>query len=338
MIPSLRLVRRNFGYKLISLAVAILLYGVAYTQQNPRTSHQVYVTPEVRGLNKNMVVKEPPPGFMVTVNGPAPAVEALRDQGIKATVDVSGIPPGTLRLPVRYDLPTVLRSQVEHSGPQVVTLTLEPKVRRQFGVDPIFENKPPTGFVYTEPIATPRQVHVAGAEANVSRVARVVAIVDADQEAGAIHQTVDLVAQDRGKNVVEGVEIQPAQASVQIGLRQVPASRRLLLSPVFIGRPAPGFRVVSLAFDPQSVNVEGPQELLEDRTSLNVSIDQEGLSKDTTRTVTVTPPAGLRIVGSAKVTVTLRVQPEAEAPVSAGAPGATPPEDGAVTPAPNPNP
>lgn len=313
-----RLVRRNLLYKLIALGTAILLYVIADAQQNPRTVQNIYVQPEVRGLSADMVVSDRPDSFRVTVSGPTALVEALATRGIGATIDATGRKPGTARLPVQYELPPDLKDRVTINGPGVAGFTLARKIRQEYAVDVIYPNQPPPNYVFRDPIVTPRRITVAGLEADVGRVRRVVANLETSRVTGTIEEEVDLVAQDMAERVVDNVEIEPARVRVRLALKPVPATRTLLLSPVFRGEVAPGFRVVSYTFEPQAVTVAGSPDQLETLTSLEVPINQEGLRENTTRTVTLRPPLGLRILDSPKVTVTIQVQ-SGEAPPDAPA-------------------
>jgi YbbR domain-containing protein len=324
MLPWLRLLRRNLPYKLISLAMAILLYVVAYTQRNPRIAREIYVQPEVRGVPANMVVRDPPQGIRLRISGPAPAVEALYNRGIKATVNASGLRAGPARLPVEYDLPRDLEDRVELTGAQVAVFTLAQKMSKRFPVEASYVNQAPFGYVFKEPIVEPPWALVAGLASDVNRVQRVVASVDTSGAAGAIDMDADLVAQDADQRVVDNVEISPSRARVEIPLKEDVSTKRLVLSPVFQGEVAPGFRFVGYAFKPGTVTAAGPPELLAALTSLEVPVNREGLSADTTRTLTLRPPAGLRIVDSPQVAVTIQVRPDVAAPKDTLAPPGPP--------------
>ena len=317
--------RRNFGYKLISLGLAILLYVIAYAQKNPRTAQDIFVQPQVTSLPRSLIVSEGPKGFTILVSGPSPAVEALRIRGAKGIVDGSRARPGTVKLPLELDIPPDLKSQIDISNqPIFVQVGVQQKTRKRFNVVPAYPNQPPPGYAYKEPLVDPRQVVVSGLEADVERVEFVVANVDAGPPNGAIDYEVTVVPQDHNQQVVENVEMQPQKARVRIGLKPTAATKTLLLSPVFIHEVAPGWRVVNYHFSPTRITVAGSLEQLAALTSLDVHVDLAGLTADTRRTLTVLPPVGLRVIGSADVQVMLQVRPEEPNRASAPTGGVAP--------------
>lgn len=302
--------RRNLAYKLVSLALAGLLYGVAYTQQNPRTTRSIPVEPEVRALASGLALREPPGNLSVRVSGPASVVDPLDARSIGAVVDVSGArQPGTTRFPVSYSLPQGMSSEVQAVGPTTLVLTVERKVRRAFAIDVIYGDSPPAGTAFARPVTQPNRVSVVGREPIIGRIAQIVAHVDTTGAAGAISEDSELVALDARQQEVEGVEIQPARVRVRIDTRPLEATKSLVLSPVLTGDPVPGFAVSDCVFGPQTVIVSGPQQALANISSLDVPLEQDGLSRTIRRTVALKPPPGLKFVGDGKVRVTLVVKP-----------------------------
>lgn len=302
--------RRNLGYKLLSVLIAILLYYVAFTQQNPRTSRDIYVRPEVIGLSASMAVKLPPEGSIITISGPSSALEMLRSQAIRATVDVSQAEEGSNRLPITYVFPPGMRSRVDIEGNMVTEVALVKKASRPFMPDVIHAGTPPIGYEYRDAITDPRQVAVMGLPSDVARVGRVVASVDNNADEGAIDRMVTLVAQDIGQKVMDSVTIDPPQVRVQIGLKRTLITKRVLLSAQMSGDPAPGFYIASYVFTPAMVTIAGPEETLAERSSLSVSVDVEGIAARTTKTVTIAPPPGVTLRDAPRaVRIRLDVRP-----------------------------
>jgi YbbR domain-containing protein len=296
--------KRNLGYKILSLALGILLYAVAFAQQNPRTSGDVYVQPDVVNIPQDMAVKSQPPGAMVSVSGPIAAVQAFRAQSIKAVVDLSDGKAGRNTVPIRYRTEA---TGVVVSGPQNMSVTLEKRRKDSWTVDALFDLTPPPGYSYAA-VVEPRRVVVTGLTSDVLQVSRVVAIVNAPDSGSAISQTVDVVAQNNKNQIIDTVTIDPPRVKVTLNLRATPVQKTLLLSANITGTPAPGYAIVGYSFDPSSVTVSGMQTLLADRSSLTVPVDVAGLSQSTTRTVTVPMPAGLTPENGKAVRATVRFE------------------------------
>lgn len=319
----IRAMRRNLGYKILSVLVAILLYAYADAQRNPRTVREVYIQPRVSNVPRDLVVSTPPAGFTVAVSGPQAAVDTFRAQDVKAVLDLSGTRSGANRVRVEYRDTTGL---LDVPGPTVSLVELERKVRGDYFVDVIYDNTPPAGYEYIEPVSKPRRVSVEGRAENVHRVARVVALLDNSDVVGTINRSADLVAQDRMREVVRGVEIVPPRVQVTLGLREKPATKILLLSPRFIGTPAPGYTLVHYSFSPSTVTVSGPQDVLAGLSALEVPVDVNDLRSSQTRTLNVSPLSGIGQPVPRQVRVRVEVRPVAaprplETPASPATPG-----------------
>ena len=306
--------RRNFGYKFLSLLVAILLYWIASGQKNPPVKAEFYVQPQVMSLSADLVLKGPLQGTTVSVSGPAAAVEAYRALEPKAQVDLTAGKVGSDRYPVKYLMPNGFANALEVIGPPVTLVTLEQKKSVQYYVDPIFDDHPPAGYAYSPAKCTPAAVQVVGLTADVSRVWRVVANVDTSGTPGAISQDVELVAQDIKQQAIDSVQIVPNHVHVTLGLKKTPSTKTVLLSIKLNGTPDPRFEISGYSFVPNTVTISGAQEMLASQSSLVIPVDVDGLRASTTRSVTIQPPSGLRVVGgSATVKLRLDVKPIATA-------------------------
>jgi YbbR domain-containing protein len=297
--------RRNFGYKLVSVAIAILLYSIANNQLNPHTINEVYVLPEVVDVPDDMVVRTAPSGFTVTVTGPSAAVGTFKSEPIKATVDVARARLGVNKLPIQYKLPS---GELDvGAAPAYAEATLERKVRHDWYVDVQFDNEPPPGYAYMEPETTPRKVSVSGLASEVAQVARVIAVVPRAQSAWDINQTVDLIAQNQRQQTVDTVLIEPTRVQVRLGLRRAPTTKSVLLSAEMQGAPAPGFTIAGYEFRPSMVSVTGTQEALSTRSALTVPVDVTGARASFSRTIHVSPPSGIQYQNAADADVRVQI-------------------------------
>jgi YbbR domain-containing protein len=324
--------RRNFVYKFLSLIIAILLYWIASGQRNnPAVKGEFYVQPAAEGVPADLILKSKPQGSSVSVSGTAAAVDAFRAMEPKATVDLSGGKVGADRYPVRYLKPPGYADSLEIIGPPLALVTLEPKKSFTFFVDVLYNNNPPAGYEYSDAKSTPAAVQVVGRKEDVSRVQRVVANLDTGGLPGAISQNVEVVAQDLKKQPVENVEIIPKQVHATLGLKKAPATKTVFLSIDIAGSPDPAYEMSGYEFYPNLVTVSGSPELLASLSALRVPVDVEGIKRNTTKTVTIQAPAGLRIVGgSTTVRLSLKVRARATA---SPAPAASPK---GVAPSPSP--
>lgn len=338
MIASLRrslivsVFRRNLGYKIISVVVAILLYVVALAQQKtPTLSRSFTIQPEVRNVPADLIVTTPPRKISVLVSGPPEVIRTLAEETPVATLDLSGATAQSHRFPVRYELPANVHEKVEGpDGPSYLTMTVERKVRRRFAVE-----VPPVqaryGYNFSEPVLDPPQVELVGPASVIKSVRRVVATVDSRPE-GGVNKEVSVEPQGAGGQIIGNVEIEPARVRLRIDMKPAPLNTTLLVSPVVVGEVAEGYQLFDVRVQPRMVTVAGPPGILESLTSVSVPVNVSGLSETTTRVITPSPPGrGLRFVGASQVRVTLGIRA-----VKTAAPPATttPPARDAQTPAP----
>ncbi len=314
-----RLVRRNFRYKVISVALAILLYVIAYMQQNPRRSWDVYVQPEVIGLPRNLVVKDPLRPFPVTVSGLSSAIDDLRVQGIRATVDVSGATVGSSKMPVKYHLPSRVEPRGRGccpspwSGRSVRCSPWSPRARR--AASRVLYKQP--GWCSRRRFPSPAGSRIWTGWSTWSQ---------RGHEPGRGYHRRPGRPGGAGRHPPGGGRGRDrvGAARVLIGLKESPSTKEVAF-PEFVGRVAPGFQFTGYQLEPQTVLLAGPLQRVAPLTALRVPVSLEGLSSDTTRTLTVQPPPGLRVVGSPQVNVTLRVGPAAGSQSDAPAGPANPP-------------
>ena len=300
----LALVRRDFGFKVLSVIIGVLLYAVATDQRNPPTTRQVFVSPQIVNLPNDMVIKSSPPGASIMVSGQAAAVTAFNAQSIKATIDVSRARVGVNTLPILYKYP-VGALDIE-SAPPLAEVVLDKKTSSTFFVESVLDNDAPSGYMYGEPTITPPKVTVYGSATEVARVGRIIAQV-ANDNSRAVDTSVLVSAQDLRKQGVDTVQIEPARVRIVVPLKKAQGEKSVLLSALMTGSPAPGFVVVGYAFSPTMITMTGTQTLLAARSSLTVPVEIDNLSETETRLIKITPPAGLMLASPKQSTVRVRL-------------------------------
>ena len=231
------LLRRNLGYRLLAVFAAALLYGIANNQQPPHTTKPFSTQPLLINAPDNLVIKTAPQQIMGTIAGTPTDVEAFRSVQNKATIDLSGATTGTHSFPIQYP---PAGGTLEISAPSSVQITLARRQKATFTVDPLYKSSPPAGYVYGDPVITPKNVEVDGGENDVRKVARVVAVIDNAGEPGAFTVDALLVAQDSHSQRVEGVTLTPSQVRVATSQHRALATKAVALSADFSDTPAPG--------------------------------------------------------------------------------------------------
>jgi YbbR domain-containing protein len=300
---------RNLGYKILSVAIAILLYAVASGQRNPRVTRDIFVQAKVENLPSDLTIKTDPPPFNVAASGTSSAIEAFRNQPVKATLDLSRGQPGVNRVTIAYKNDP---QSVDIVGPPFAEVVLEQRREAMFVVDVDFDRtKAHPGYQFKDAVVKPKQVKVSGLASEMHQIDRVVAFVSNNNN-GSFRGMVDVVAQNVRREDIDTVDIEPKTVMVTIEEQKAPATKTLILSAVVSGVPAPGYNVVNYGFDPSTVEVTGTPMRLKTLGSISVPVNISGLRASMTRNIPLTLPPGVSFAKpnqSHRVSIQLDVRP-----------------------------
>lgn len=288
----LAFLRRNIGYKLFALVLAIMLYYVASIQQNPRLTRDQYVQPEVIQLPETLVIKERPALIQLTVSGTESELSQIDKEPLTAVVDGAAVKPGLNRLPVTVTLPKGI--VLNNATLPLAQFSAALKEKIEYGVTVDFSGTAPAGQEYGDGVAKPSSVVVQGLPEDLKRIGRIVASVERETDELTVERSVDLYAEDSQRRRVENIEIIPSRVQVRVNLRPVPVTKIMFLSVKLVGRPAPGFRIASYSDPvPNQIVVRGAVEALSSQSSIPLAVDITGIKETVTKTVTVALPPGM---------------------------------------------
>ena len=119
---------RNLGLKLVSLALAILLWFTLSGQRRERVSERGYVIPlTVVNLSSDLAIASPIPDSVdIRLKGPFTAMRSADPSKMEAVMDLSGATPGEKIYKLSADDINVPKDlEVVGLNPSVVRLRLE---------------------------------------------------------------------------------------------------------------------------------------------------------------------------------------------------------------------
>jgi YbbR domain-containing protein len=170
---ALGLVTRNLRYKLLALAGAFMLWGVAHGTADIERGFDIPVV--FTNLPDSLVIVEQSSDVVnVRMRGSRAGLRRMALEGPEYTVDVSGARPGRATFEVdltRIEFPRGVRD-VSRS-PSSLTVTFEPRASRVVHVKPEIAGEPAKGFVVAGVDLTPSEVRVEGARSEVRRTGEV---------------------------------------------------------------------------------------------------------------------------------------------------------------------
>jgi YbbR domain-containing protein len=167
-------ITRNLRYKLLALASAIMLWGVAHGTADIERGFDIPVVFE--GLPESLVIVEQSSDVVnVRMRGSRAGLRRMTIEGPEYHVDVSGARAGRANYEVdltRIEFPRGTRD-VSRS-PSNLLVTFEPRASRVVRVRPDLAGAPAEGFAVAGIDLTPSEVRIEGARSEVRRRGEVV--------------------------------------------------------------------------------------------------------------------------------------------------------------------
>lgn len=305
MLPALR---HNFGYKLLALFFAVVLHFYVAGLNSAHAPHILILPLSVRNLPPSLILGEADlPSVSLTLDGSSDEINRLSDATVTAWVDLSHASSGaTLPLPVHIaGLPPGVSVE---NGPPPVSLSLEPRRRRQMPVGADDIGTAPAGYSFSPPAITPREAVVTGTGAAVGSVVRLAAQADPDQSPGAVDEDFTVAALDASGSPVGDVTVTPSTAHVRLDLVRSLSRKTLIVSANVVGTLSAPYRFGNIEVSPATITAEGrPGALAGIGTLTTLPIDVSGATKDVVRRVLPLVPSGVTLLPPGPITVTVHV-------------------------------
>jgi YbbR domain-containing protein len=137
----------DWSLKLLSLAIALVLWLVVTGQNEPVTAHVNVQLNFIRPQSLE-ISNDPPRTVDVMLTGSRNKLDDLTALDLVATVDLSDQQPGerVLRLADKAQIALPQGVKVDGFQPSVVPIRLEPIIERQVAIEPKLEGKPEDGY------------------------------------------------------------------------------------------------------------------------------------------------------------------------------------------------
>lgn len=167
---------RNPGTKVLSLAIAILIWFVFSAQQRERISERTYRIPlSVANVPPRTVIASPlPPTVEVRLRGPFTALRQLDPDRLEAVIDLTDAPLGgkVYRLaPEDINVPPEV--EVIAIAPSEVRVAVDATAETSLPIVARLTGKPAEGFEVTQATVEPRAAHLTGPTSALSKMTSV---------------------------------------------------------------------------------------------------------------------------------------------------------------------
>ena len=294
-----QMLMKDFGWKLLSLAIAICLWFIVINIEDPVETRNFSVTLEILNdtaiADRGQIISNYDEIYGEKVNirvrGQRIALDRLyqnRDE-ISAYIDLNTVDetPGygeVIPVPVVVKLPSALSDsyEIEGKSPGTISLVIENRVSVERTIVLDMVGGVDASYTLATPELNPQTVTVSGSQTMVDTVDTVKATVNIDSIKEDSHYTVNLVAYDANGLQVNGVSLSVQTVDVYIPVKM---SKKVKLVYQSIGTPEEGYLIDNVTCDPEYVYVLGNEEALQGFDEIELpSVNVEGRNADTTMT------------------------------------------------------
>jgi len=314
-------VTHNLGLKLLSVALASLLWLVVINSQDPvetRTFEDVPVTV----INETaLAVKDKIPEIVegdvisVAVEARRSICEKLTKADIIAIADFEKISV-TDAVPIEVSVNEYFERDVEivRGMNQVMKLRLEDTMTKDFRVKISTTGNAKEGYVIGDMVASPNMISLTGSSTQISNIKEVVLMVDVDNISVDSHARGVPVIYDMNGEVVNSSKVTMSANEVAVSI-PVLKTKTVRIIVTTVGEPAPGYEVGIISYQPDMVTIAGT---LSDLVLLGSTLraqcdvtDKVGLVEENIDISSLWAKnlESLRIVDEEKLAVTITMRP-----------------------------
>ncbi len=301
------MIRHNLGYKLMALVVALALWSFVNAERNPQISKPIPVPITVNNEAENYVAELDVRDAIVTVQGSKSVVDEISSEDLSVTVDLTKIEEGregaqTVSVQARLKKPNAyLDIKV---NPKTVNVKLEQKDDKQLPVE--FPSVPPLGYAYNDLTITPANVTIRGRTSEVSKVKKVV--FTQPIPTGSIDNSFSIQPVDSWGVPVTGVELVPKKVHVKVDIVEVPASKKVIVSPDISGTLQFPAKITKVTVTPSMVTLQGRPAALANVTTVDTArVYVTDATGTITQDVDLRLPYGVTTAEHGKVRVTVYI-------------------------------
>ncbi len=325
-----RLIASNWGYKLLSVLLALALWAGLITQDPTLTREKTMADGSVTVLGSDTLLRagyivtdglDDIPSVTIRAEIPQGQYQAAQASNYNPRIDLSRISAtGEQELKIATTNSTSYGT-VHEVTPASVTVTVDEYITRyRIPVRVEALGEAPAGWYSTAPSAEPSILAVSGPRSLVERIVRAEAALDLatlPAQEGTVRTAVSFRLVDRQGEEIPADSLQITSQSVLIDSVVLEQSmlpmKTLNLSTVGLvtGTPAEGYEIKSITITPSSVNAAGPDEVLAqlDAIYADATVDVTDLTDSINRSIRVRKPTELNYLSQDTVTVAVEIGP-----------------------------
>ncbi|MEM7344643.1 MAG: CdaR family protein [Chloroflexota bacterium] len=285
---------------IISVVLAILVWGVAISAQNPPRTDEypvgipVVIIPPATGF---VTTDKLPSTVRLQLFAPQSSWDALSPSKFKASIDLSTLSAGFNDVPIEV---VVSDPQIEilEKDPPTVSINLQEEQTITLPLKVQVMDTPPPGYVDRQPIVTPQTVNVTGPASLISLVSEASVELFIRDSKETINRTAKVIIRDREDQRLTDLTINPVRVEVDLPIEQRFGYKDVSVRADITGYAAPGYRVGKVSVTPPTITLVGHPQGLGSISGIidTVPIDLSEATGTISRTVPLQLPDGVTIV------------------------------------------
>lgn len=262
-------VTHNFGLKLLSVALAALLWLVVINSQDPVETVTFEDIPVTIINEEALTAKDKIPEVVegdsvsVVIEARRSICDKLTKADIIAVADFEKVSV-TDAVPIDVSVKGYSERDVEivRGMNHVMKLRLEDSISRDFRVKISTTGQAAEGHVIGDMTASPNVITLTGSSTQISKVKEVVLMVDVENISSESHATGVPVIYDMNGDVVNSSKVTMSTKEIAV---TIPVLKTMTVNIMVStkGDPAPGYEVGNISYQPMAVTVAGiPTDLV----------------------------------------------------------------------------
>lgn len=287
--------RGDWGLKLLSLLVAVVLWAYVSNENNPVKERVFKDLPiDVRGLPSGLAVSELPGNVSLKVQAGQSVISELNPGAIEVFADFSGVQPGKRQVHLQVQVPADVK--VLSLTPEKVTAKVESLAEKQVPVRIRTEDAPEKGYKILSIRTKPDEVIVRGPKSVVDKVRTANVDVHLKDKNSSFSETVPVRVTDDLGIVQEDRLVKRIPSMIEIFVSVVPdlPSKKVQVVPTLKGDPEIRYSVSMTVIDPPVLVISGRGDVINTIEKITTKpIDITGANKDVYVDIEPELPAGV---------------------------------------------
>lgn len=304
--------KENLLLMIVSAVIAILLWLQVQSQINPSIQREYSIPLEQRHLPENLIVTHTPSRVTVVAEGSQSELKSINPDEIEAYVDLSKAQIGQKSYPVKLRIFKKNNAELTLQHP-IEVLKIERLLQKEFPVKIEARGLPPSDLIYDGAGARPDKVILQGPESALAKVVKVRAMFNLPQikPGESYPATVEILG--AVNRPVPFIHAEPSVVMIHPGVAAAPANKRVLISPLWEGEPAFGYKVSQYQLKPNQVKITGNIARVARTNILDTQpIPIQGLQKSKTFYVSLKVPVGIQVMDNQKIEVRVHISSSIE--------------------------